>query len=804
MEVIGQKACQPIGDCGTGTWGKIEATASTVFVDKSYAGGASDGSAGKPYVTIGAAVASAKSGAQIAIAAGTYSEDLLVDKTLVIEGRCAAMVKLQGQGATALKVLGAGVEVRGVSITGSHQGLLVEGGVATVERVQVSDCPEGGVAATNGAKLTLRQSVVADNGLRGIWVAGAKATLQGLVVRGTSGAISGTSLVGGIIGEIDAKLEPAEVVVQDSLIVGNQWAGVHLRSSSGTIDRSSIAGNLVDATGGGGWEAGGWGVSNHLGGAVTIRDSLIANNQATGVHSMSATATVERCVIRGSLRGGMTVETCTPHYGCVGPNDNRPGELTVRDSLVVGNHADGAVIVADSKATLEGTIVRDTLPLADQTRGMGVAAFWEEFNQGHLVMRDCLVVGNHLQGVGVFGATAHLERVVVRDTQAQHSDQAAGYGITTAVGSSPSYEGASLTVLDSLVAGNLDTGVNVYGGSIATLERTIVQDSRWAVVCGGSPPDLHRSSSLAARDCLVANNRVGIANISSTVVLQRSVIRDTQMSLGEELPSGVGIAAWDDPPIALPPVLEAHDCLVARNSGMGVLLQNSETSLERTVVRDTQPFADNSLGLGLYVVHISGGAAPSLTARDCSIANNRTGGAALFGTRATLDRVVVRDTQPELVNEQGNAAIVVGYNDGQPSLVEASDSLLQQSTGTGLLIASATASLVRCVVRDTTATPSGSWGDGIMAMPDPSESAPSTLSLADSLVENSTRAGLIFYGGGGSVLRSVFRKGVFAIDLEDAAAPDVGNDNVYEGNMENRVTWGNKLAPSPMPKIPGL
>jgi hypothetical protein len=50
----------------------------------------------------------------------------------------------------------------------------------------------------------------------------------------------------------------------------------------------------------------------------------------------------------------------------------------------------------------------------------------------------------------------------------------------------------------------------------------------------------------------------------------------------------------------------------------------------------------------------------------------------------------------------------------------------------------------------------------------------------------------------------VFRTGVFAIDLEEAATPAIGDDNVFEGNVENRVTWGNKLAPSPAPQIPSL
>ena len=55
MEVIGHAACQPIGDCGSGTWGKIKATANTIFVDQAYRG-SGNGSQSRPYATITAAL----------------------------------------------------------------------------------------------------------------------------------------------------------------------------------------------------------------------------------------------------------------------------------------------------------------------------------------------------------------------------------------------------------------------------------------------------------------------------------------------------------------------------------------------------------------------------------------------------------------------------------------------------------------------------------------------------------------------------------------------------------------------------
>jgi hypothetical protein len=93
------------------------------------------------------------------------------------------------------------------------------------------------------------------------------------------------------------------------------------------------------------------------------------------------------------------------------------------------------------------------------------------------------------------------------------------------------------------------------------------------------------------------------------------------------------------------------------------------------------------------------------------------------------------------------------------------------------------------------------WGDGIQVRSEPGTTPRARLDLLDSLVDTSARAGLIFYDAGRSVRRSVFRRGIFAVDLEEGANPDIG-DNVFEGNAEDRVTWGNKLAPSPPPKMP--
>jgi len=136
------------------------------------------------------------------------------------------------------------------------------------------------------------------------------------------------------------------------------------------------------------------------------------------------------------------------------------------------------------------------------------------------------------------------------------------------------------------------------------------------------------------------------------------------------------------------------------------------------------------------------------------------------------------------------------------------DSIVEDSEGSGIDVeGAAAASVQRSHVRRTRAMLVGdalAYGDGIAAVGvwKGQEIGPASLRLEESLVESSARSGVIYYGGGGEVRRSVLRGNVLAIDLEEAATPTIGDDNVYEGNLENRVTYGNKLAPSPAPKLP--
>jgi hypothetical protein len=82
------------------------------------------------------------------------------------------------------------------------------------------------------------------------------------------------------------------------------------------------------------------------------------------------------------------------------------------------------------------------------------------------------------------------------------------------------------------------------------------------------------------------------------------------------------------------------------------------------------------------------------------------------------------------------------------------------------------------------------WGGSASRGQDPG--LPSWTGVIDAGLEKSS----------GSVQRSVFRGGTFAIDLENGATATIGKDNVFEGNVENRATFGTGLEPAPPPPLP--
>lgn len=121
----------------------------------------------------------------------------------------------------------------------------------------------------------------------------------------------------------------------------------------------------------------------------------------------------------------------------------------------------------------------------------------------------------------------------------------------------------------------------------------------------------------------------------------------------------------------------------------------------------------------------------------------------------------------------------------------------------GLSVFGSTATVDSVVVRGIVKNALGEYGDGVEVVAprslDPAFEAtgPASADLSAIVVENSDRAGILFYDAGGSLGGSVVRGNSFAVALERGAEPAIGEDNAFEGNTRNDVARGLDLEPVP-------
>ena len=611
MEKIGYSTCQPIGDCGTGTWGNIKTTDSTIYVDQGHSGTGGKGTNAEPFKTIGEALNQATSGDHIAVAAGTYKENIEVVRKVTLEGRCAQKVTIVGASLSftvEMKSWSNGAVIRGVTITGFGAGLRVIGVGAKVELVAVRGCEGRGVQVDSGGTLTLRDSLIAGNRDAGVLLFSSKATLERTEIPDTRGRASDNQFGRGIHAQLQSSQSPpSELTLRDSLVAGNREAGIYLYSSKATLERTVVQNTHEDPADN---ESGAGIVAQVQFGQtqpseLTLRDCIVAGNQYVGVSLLSSMATVERTVVRNTREQAMNKTGGGGIAAQVLPNLSRPSVLTIRDSLVLRNRDIGIALWA-SKATVEQTVIQDTREQASNNKGgMGIYAQvgTGQTSPSELTIRDSLVAGNRSTGILLASSKVTVERTVVRDTRERASDNRFGEGIQAQVQSGQS-QFPELTVRDSLIVRNRDIGIVLFAAK-ASIERTVVRDTYEQAMdmqfgTGIQATDLtplgqSQPSELTVRDSLVAGNRnVGIALGGSIGKIVRCAISNTRKDGHAKYGDGVAVSKKS--------TLVVENTLVERSARAGFLFTDSGGSIQRCRIRRN-----------VFAIDLENGAAPFIS-----------------------------------------------------------------------------------------------------------------------------------------------------------------------------------------------
>ena len=245
LAIVGETECRELSACGSGGWGDIPVEADTQYVDGFYAGGASDGSEQHPWTTINDGVAAAAAGAIVAIAEGSYTEDLLIDgRPVVLWGRCPSLVEISGSEAqlAAIEIhAGAdGTEIHALAITGESGGVFLSGSQdVIVEAAWVHDTAGRGIALQDdlGApSMRIVGSVVENATDIGLHLVGSQATIESSSLRDTRENTAYATGYGISVQSSDDTGATSTVVLRSCVMERNHTASMLLVASEGTVE----------------------------------------------------------------------------------------------------------------------------------------------------------------------------------------------------------------------------------------------------------------------------------------------------------------------------------------------------------------------------------------------------------------------------------------------------------------------------------------------------------------------------------------------------------------------------------------
>ena len=556
MAVPGETACREIAPCGDGPWGDAPIDATTQFVDQSYGGADSDGSELKPWLTIQQGIDAAAAEAMVAIAAGSYAEDLQIgDRPVTLWGRCPALVQVTGAGdPVALVQIGnvatSGTVLRGLALSGGVRGVILALTDVLLDQVWLhgASVAEAVVEDSYGpASLAITGSLIEDAAVVNIATVGAPVSVDASVVRDTLSAQQSTG--GGLLAQPGGSQVRASIALTGSVVENNKPAGVVALGSDLQIERSVVRDTIGTSQGSGA----GIGVEEDASGApstLTLRSSVVAHNQNVGLVVQGSDVTVEYAtfVDQQCDPGGENGEAITIQYLGAAP---AKGVLTLRSSRIARAHGGGIRVVA-AKAVVEGVLLSDIAPQElDGRFGRGVEAeLWADtMVRGVLEMKGSVVARATEAGIVITASDATIEDTLVEDTAPRPSNGAAGRAMQI-----QNYlnlpGGGVVTVRRSRFERQYDTGVIVADSSL-TFEDSVLRDVLPELASGLYGDGISVASLAGPAQVTVRGSRIdtvaraGVSAFGASVSLERSTINCTTFALDAES-LGAAMGTFED------------------------------------------------------------------------------------------------------------------------------------------------------------------------------------------------------------------------------------------------------------------
>ncbi|MFH1810403.1 MAG: right-handed parallel beta-helix repeat-containing protein [Pseudomonadota bacterium] len=537
LPALGSALCEELGDgCPADGWPQDLPTSGSILFVQAGASGGDGSSRDRPFGTIAAALAQAVNGDTVVLAAGTYTEAVVISRAVTLRGACARDVILEAPSASdtrgTVELTGAGGSVlRDLTITGPRVGLWIlnnsdvvrvqgvhvrqarsigvfasDGGHGLLHRVRVEDTQADdlgemgrGVQVRTAGQLRLERCTVEHNRDVGITVSGASCRLDLVdsVVRDTQPQTSDGAWGLGL-----ELLSGARASLERCLLSHNRNTGIASADTGTVLEMLDVV--IQDTQPQQNNNQYGGGMECAAGATVQGQRVLLQRNHAIALVTGGRGTTVEL----SDLVVRQTEARASDGVFGNGLSLQMGSEVTLRRAAFAGNRfADILASSPGSALTLEDVLLRQTQPQqVDGTRGSGLEVNSSARVQGHrLLIERTADSGLHLSSMGT---QVEIRDLTVRDSgnldPAQH-----GYGVNVqtgaqvlierarierprTIGLNASSSSTSLTVRDLTLAdvradplGAFGRGLNVQEGAYLLLERARVERAREVAVFGG-------------------------------------------------------------------------------------------------------------------------------------------------------------------------------------------------------------------------------------------------------------------------------------------------------------------------------
>lgn len=667
LAYLGETRCHAVRACAAGTWGDIPTNGSTVFVDASSVGPTS-GTQAEPFRRIQDAVDAAAPGDVIAVAAGTYDEDIVIDLPVAIWGVCPEMVTLSGTVDAVSFIAGAdGAELHAVAVTSAGVGIDVRGADAVlIEHVRVHDAGTDAIAVFDAAPDTgviLRDILVENASHHGIYVSGATAELSRVVVRGTQGMPDqgwGVTVL-----EDEATFAPASAVVDNLVLHDNREVGFFVQAATVSVTNAVVLNTRPNQS-----ERFGRGFSIQSNGSpggaanVDIDGVVIEGGYDSGILLSSSEAHVSNTVIRDispNVNAG-------DHGSGIGMSDAGSGDpptMTLRTTLIEHTSESG-LAVAGGDLLAEGVAVRDVEALADESAGIG---FIVQNNAVTGSRSTATMVGIAIErtregGLLVSGSDATLRGILVRDVLPTNALSEAGAGI---VAQDTDGERPNVILSGSLVERAHYMGVFLIGGEIE-IDRVAVTDMSPQLATGAfgrgfAVQSNHESGAPAVavlRGCAVERSHESALFVAgATATIEGARISDVAVG-SPAAPVGRGLTAQENFADGRVSDVTLRYATIENTHEAAIFVAGGEVALVGVLTRGCSA-VDDLFGDGLAVIP-AGPSATLVTVQSSRIEDSARAGIASFGAQVSVENSAL-SCNPVPLNRESFAGVPAEFMD---------------------------------------------------------------------------------------------------------------------------------------------